>query len=77
VASIAELLGGYRKRLPPMPVPTTGPRRRPREQGSVADFAEQCHALGYRAFKVHGWNDRQRAREARTCPRGAPGRATG
>ena len=22
------------------------------------DFAEHCYALGYRAYKVHGWHDR-------------------
>ena len=24
---------------------------------AYVDFAEECYELGYRAFKVHGWND--------------------
>ncbi|MCY6381910.1 enolase C-terminal domain-like protein [Hoeflea prorocentri] len=25
--------------------------------GAYADFAEECHELGYQAFKIHGWTD--------------------
>jgi len=31
---------------------------------AYADFAEQCCNLGYRAFKIHGWNDGNARREA-------------
>jgi L-alanine-DL-glutamate epimerase-like enolase superfamily enzyme len=64
-ASISELLGGYRKRLPAYASTYHGDR-----QGGLcskeafAAFAEQCFALGYRAFKVHGWNDGNAREEA-------------
>ena len=64
-ASICELLGGYRKRLPAYASTYHGDR----EGGlcskeAFAAFAEQCLALGYRAFKVHGWNDGNAREEA-------------
>lgn len=63
--SISELLGGYRKRLPAYASTYHGDR-----QGGLwckeayADFARQCAALGYRAFKIHGWNDGNAREEA-------------
>ena len=30
---------------------------------AFADFAEQCYAVGYRAFKIHGWGDAPIERE--------------
>ena len=27
------------------------------QKEAYVDFAEECYELGYRAFKVHGWND--------------------
>ena len=50
---------------------------------AYADFAEECFALGYRGFKMHGWSDgRHRtttsrpsgARQARRRPDGADAR---
>ena len=43
--------------------------RRPRRadfrlKEAYADFAEACYALGYRAFKIHGWNDGNAREEA-------------
>jgi len=64
-ASIAELLGGYRKRLPAYASTYHGDRAGGlASKEAFADFAEQCHALGYRAFKVHGWNDGNAREEA-------------
>lgn len=31
---------------------------------AFADFAEECYALGYRAFKMHGWTDGDHRRDA-------------
>jgi L-alanine-DL-glutamate epimerase-like enolase superfamily enzyme len=64
-APIAELLGGYRKRLPAYASTYHGDH-----QGGLASkeayaaFAEQCYAMGYRAFKIHGWNDGNARAEA-------------
>jgi L-alanine-DL-glutamate epimerase-like enolase superfamily enzyme len=64
-ASVGELLGGYRKRLPAYASTYHGDR-----QGGLASkeayaaFAEACYAIGYRAFKVHGWNDGDAREEA-------------
>jgi L-alanine-DL-glutamate epimerase-like enolase superfamily enzyme len=64
-ASIGELLGGYRKRLPAYASTYHGDR-----QGGLsskeryAAFAEECYAMGYRAFKIHGWNDGNAREEA-------------
>jgi L-alanine-DL-glutamate epimerase-like enolase superfamily enzyme len=64
-ASIAEMLGGYRKRLPVYASTYHGD-----DQGGLsskeafADFAEQCCDMGYRAFKVHGWHEGDARREA-------------
>ena len=64
-ASIAELLGGYRKRLPAYASTYHGDRAGGlASKEAFADFAEQCHALGYRAFKMHGWNDGNAREEA-------------
>lgn len=56
-APVWELLGGYRKALPAYASTYHGD-----ENGGLsspeafADFAEQCYAMGYRAFKIHGWS---------------------
>jgi L-alanine-DL-glutamate epimerase-like enolase superfamily enzyme len=64
-APIAELLGGYRKRLPAYASTYHGDRAGGLDsKEAFADFAEQCLALGYRAFKVHGWNDGNAREEA-------------
>ena len=56
-APVWELLGGYRRSLPAYASTYHGD-----ENGGLdcpeafADFAEQCHELGYPAFKIHGWS---------------------
>lgn len=57
-ASVAELLGGYRDRLPAYASTIHGDRH-PKGLSSpeaYADFAERCYDLGYRAYKMHGWS---------------------
>ncbi|NKB58580.1 MAG: mandelate racemase/muconate lactonizing protein [Alphaproteobacteria bacterium] len=57
-APVAELLGGYRERLPAYASTIHGDRL-PKGLSSpeaYADFAEQCYELGYRAYKMHGWH---------------------
>jgi len=53
---ITTILGGWRKRLPTYASTPHGDRNgvlsTPED---YADFAEHCYALGYRAFKMHGW----------------------
>jgi L-alanine-DL-glutamate epimerase-like enolase superfamily enzyme len=64
-ASITELLGGYRKRLPAYASTYHADRAGGLDsKEAFVDFAEHCHALGYRAFKVHGWNDGDAREEA-------------
>jgi L-alanine-DL-glutamate epimerase-like enolase superfamily enzyme len=57
-ASVSELLGGYRTRLPAYASTIHGDRlpRGLSSPGAYADFAEQCYELGYRAYKMHGWH---------------------
>ena len=61
---IYRLLGGYKKTLPAYASTYHGD-----ENGGLstpeafADFAEQCHGLGYPAFKIHGWGDAPIERE--------------
>ena len=63
--SVSTLLGGYRKRLPAYASTYHGDRNGGLDtKEAFADFAEQCHDLGYRAFKVHGWNDGDAHEEA-------------
>ncbi len=57
-APVGELMGGYRKRLPAY-ASTTGGDKEPDGLSSpeaYADYAEQCYEMGYRAYKMHGWN---------------------
>ncbi len=55
---IARLLGGWRKRLPAYASTMHGDRNGGLSSpDAYADFAETCHELGYRAFKIHGWYD--------------------
>ena len=66
-ASVATLLGGFRTRLPTYASTYHGQD----EPGGLdspaafADFAAACKALGYTGFKIHGWHDGDRLREAR------------
>lgn len=64
-APIYELLGGYRKRLPAYASTYHGDRQGGLDsKEAFADFAVACHELGYRAFKIHGWNDGNAREEA-------------
>mgnify|MGYP000187389284 FL=1 len=64
-ASISELLGGYRKNLPAYASTYHADRSGGLDsKEAFVDFAEHCHSLGYRAFKVHGWNDGNAREEA-------------
>ncbi len=57
--SVAQMLGGYRERLPAYASTIGGDRLAGglSSPEAYADFAEQCLALGYRAYKMHGWHD--------------------
>lgn len=56
--SVSELLGGYRKRLPAYASTYHGDRAGGLDsKEAFADFADHCFELGYRAFKVHGWDE--------------------
>ena len=64
-ASIAELLGGYRTRLPVYASTYHGDREGGLDsKEAFADFARQCYELGYRAFKAHGWHEGNAREEA-------------
>jgi len=64
-ASISELIGGYRQRLPAYASTYMGDRNGGLDsKEAYAAFAEQCFSLGYRAFKVHGWNEGDAKEEA-------------
>ncbi|MCP4383945.1 MAG: mandelate racemase [Hyphomicrobiales bacterium] len=62
--SVAEMLGGYRDRLP-----TYASAIHADDNGGLdspeafIDLAEECFELGYRAFKIHGWTDGDADRE--------------
>lgn len=63
--SIGVLLGGYRKRLPAYASTYHGDRNGGLDsKEAFAAFAEECYDLGYRAFKIHGWNDGDAREEA-------------
>lgn len=65
-ASVSQLLGGYRTRLKTYASTYHGDRNGGLDSPEAfADFAEKCYALGYRAFKVHGWHDGDAREEAR------------
>jgi L-alanine-DL-glutamate epimerase-like enolase superfamily enzyme len=64
--SVAQLLGGFRKRLPTYASTyhgqsTPGGLDRPE---AFADYAEQCKAQGFAGFKIHGWHEGDARREA-------------
>ena len=64
-ASVSELLGGYRKRLPVYASTYLGDNQGGLDsKEAYAVFAEQCYELGFRAYKIHGWNDGDARREA-------------
>jgi L-alanine-DL-glutamate epimerase-like enolase superfamily enzyme len=64
-ASISELLGGYRKRLPAYASTYMSDRNGVLSSKEAhAEFALQCRELGYRAYKIHGWNEGDKREEA-------------
>jgi L-alanine-DL-glutamate epimerase-like enolase superfamily enzyme len=66
-APVARLLGGFRTRLPTYASTYHGQEQRGGLDSpeAFADFAEACKALGYAGFKIHGWHDGDRRREAK------------
>ena len=64
---VSKLLGGFRTRLPTYASTYHGQDEPGGLDGpeAFADFAEHCKSLGYRGFKIHGWHDGDRRREAR------------
>ncbi len=67
-ASVSELLGGYRKRLPAYASTFHGDRSTEgkglNSKEAFGEFALQCYEMGYRAFKIHGWNEGDKREEA-------------
>jgi L-alanine-DL-glutamate epimerase-like enolase superfamily enzyme len=64
-ATVSQLLGGYRKRLRAYASTYHGDREGGLDgPGAFVDFAWQCHALGYRAYKLHGWHEGDAREEA-------------
>jgi L-alanine-DL-glutamate epimerase-like enolase superfamily enzyme len=56
-APVWELLGGYRKTLPAYASTYHGDNNGGLDSPQAfADFAVQCQAMGYKAFKIHGWS---------------------
>jgi L-alanine-DL-glutamate epimerase-like enolase superfamily enzyme len=64
-ASISELLGGYRQRLPAYASTFMSDRNGVLSSKEAhADFALACLELGYKAYKIHGWNEGNKHEEA-------------
>src|SRR5215208_6894724 len=64
-ASVSQLLGGFRTRRKAYASTYHGDRNGGLDSPQAfADFAERCHGLGYRAFKLHGWHDGDAREEA-------------
>lgn len=56
--SVSDMLGGYRERLPAYASTIMGDRLDGLSSPEAyADFAEQCLDVGYKAYKMHGWNE--------------------
>lgn len=54
--SVSQMLGGYRTRLPAYASTWfAGDETALPSPESFVDFAERCHEMGYRGFKMHGW----------------------
>jgi L-alanine-DL-glutamate epimerase-like enolase superfamily enzyme len=65
--SVARMLGGFRTRLP-----TYASTYHAQEHGggldspaAFADFAADCQSKGFHGFKIHGWHDAEKRREAK------------
>jgi L-alanine-DL-glutamate epimerase-like enolase superfamily enzyme len=64
-ASVSQLLGGYRTKLPAYASTYHGDRQGGLDSPQAyCDFAQACRSLGYRAFKIHGWHDGDPREEA-------------
>ena len=64
-ASVSELLGGYRSRLPAYASTYHGDHAGGLDsKEAFGEFALRCRAMGYRGFKIHGWNEGDRRVEA-------------
>jgi len=64
-ASISELIGGYRRRLPVYVSTYHGDANEGLHcKEAYVEFANQCYEMGYRAYKIHGWNEGDPKREA-------------
>jgi len=64
-ASVSHLLGGYRGRLKAYASTYHADRSGGLDsKEKFAAFAEQCLDLGYRGFKIHGWNEGDAREEA-------------
>ena len=65
--SVSQMLGGSKARVPAYASTWFGG-----DGGGLstpeafADFAEECYAMGYRGFKMHGWTDGGTERDAQT-----------
>ncbi|WP_366554122.1 enolase C-terminal domain-like protein [Aquibaculum sediminis] len=63
--SVSDLLGRYRTRLPAYASTYHGDHSGSLDSpAAFADFALACQAMGYPAFKLHGWHDGDARREA-------------
>lgn len=65
-APLSQLLGGHRDRLPAYASTLFGDEAGEGPLGTpeaYADFARACVSRGYRAIKIHGWNDGDIRRE--------------
>ena len=66
-APISELLGGYRTSLPAYASTFHGDENGGLDSPEAfAEFAVECKAIGYPAFKIHGWGNGSIAREVAT-----------
>ncbi len=64
-ASISKLLGGFRTNLPAYASTNHADHAGGLDSpNAFAEFAEHCYELGYKAFKIHGWNDGDARKEA-------------
>ncbi|MFC7192245.1 enolase C-terminal domain-like protein [Halocatena marina] len=63
-APIHELLGTYRTKFPAYASTYHGDENGGLDSPeSFAAFAEECHEMGYRAFKIHGWGGSEGSRD--------------
>ena len=63
--SINVILGGFKKKLPAYASTYHGDRNGGLDcKEAYANFASSCYDIGYKAFKIHGWNDGNPKEEA-------------